>query len=71
MSNDAFIIICLILIAAPFIVSCIKGKPFIGVIAGIASFLAMGFAANNGIPMLGVHLIGLVIAGIGIGHPCD
>jgi hypothetical protein len=68
MSNNTFVIVCTILIAIPFIVSCIKGNPLIGAIAGVSSLILMGIAAGQGAPMMMVHLIGLVIAGIGIGY---
>ncbi len=68
MSYNTFLVICAILIAIPFIVSCIKGNPLVGLIAGFAAFLLMGFAAAQGASMMAVHAIGLVIAGIGTAH---
>ena len=68
MSYNTFVIICVILIAIPFVVSCIKGDPLVGMIAGLAAFFLMGFAASQGAPMIVVHLIGLVIAGLGTAH---
>ena len=65
MSHDTFLIVCAILIALPFIVSCIKGNPLVGMIAGLAAIFIMGFAASQGASMMAVHAIGLVIAGLG------
>ena len=71
MSHDTFLIVCAILIAGPFILSCIKGKPLIGLIAGFASYILMGFAAGQGASIVMVLAIGLVIAGICIAHSFD
>ena len=65
MTHQTFLIICAVFIAIPFVVSCIKGNPLAGFIAGLASFLLMGLAANHGASMFEIHLIGFVIAGIG------
>ena len=68
MSYNTFLIICAILVAIPFIVSCIKGNPIVGMIAGFAAFLVMGFAVGHGASMMEVHAIGLVIAGLGTAY---
>lgn len=65
MTHQTFLILCAVFIAIPFVVSCIKGNPLVGFIAGLASFLLMGFAANHGASMFEIHLLGFVIAGIG------
>jgi hypothetical protein len=65
MSQQTFLIICAVFIAIPFIVSCIKGNPLVGFIAGLASFLLMGFAASHGASMLEIHVVGFVLAGLG------
>ena len=66
MSHPTFLIVCAILIAIPFVVSCIKGNLTPGLIAGGVSFVIMGVAAGNGASMFVVHLLGFVIAGFGV-----
>ena len=68
MSHNTYLIICAILIVFPFVVSCIKGSPGIGLLTGIASFLAMGFVANQGAPTLGILLCGFFVSGLGTAH---
>ncbi|MEO5714651.1 MAG: hypothetical protein ABIT37_14285 [Luteolibacter sp.] len=71
MSYDTFLIICGALIAIPFMITCFRGNPQIGLTAGVVSLLLMSFAAHNGASMLGVHLIGFVIAGFAIAWSRD
>jgi hypothetical protein len=66
MSYQTFLIICAILIGLPFMVSCFKGNPGTGLIAGFVSFFIMALAARNGASALAVHALGFVIAGFGI-----
>lgn len=65
MTHTTFLPICGILIAIPFVIACIKGNPLVGFIAGLASFLLMGFAASHGASMFEIHVVGFVIAGLG------
>ncbi|MEO5915806.1 MAG: hypothetical protein ABIS50_16340 [Luteolibacter sp.] len=58
-------IVCIILIAIPFMVSCIKGNPVVGVVAGFVSLLLMSYAAGHGASIPEVLLIGIFIAGLG------
>ncbi len=66
MSYDKFLIICAVLIAIPFLVSCIKCNPLIGVVVGFVSFLIMSLIAGHGGTMFEVHAVGFIIAGLGI-----
>jgi hypothetical protein len=68
MTNSTFLIICVVFIALPFVVSCIKGNPAVGAIAGVAAFLLMGFVANQGASMFEIHVVGFVIAGLGTAY---
>jgi len=63
MSHQTFLIVCGILIGIPFVVACVKGNPFFGLIVGFITFIIMAFAAGHGASMFGVHLIGFIIGG--------
>jgi hypothetical protein len=65
MSHSTFLIVCAVLIVIPFVVSCIKGNPIIGLVCGFASLMIMGFAAEHGASMFQIHLVGVLIAGLG------
>ena len=65
MSHNTFLVISAILIIFPFVVSCIKGSPGIGLLTGIASFLAMGFVAGQGASIMEIFLSGFVVSGLG------
>jgi len=67
MGHNTFLVVCAGLIAVPFVVSTIKGNPIVGFVAGIVSFLVMAFAAGQGASMFEVHLIGTVVAALGVG----
>lgn len=65
MAHTTFLLISGILIAIPFVISCIKGNPLVGFIAGLVSFLLMGYLTGSGASMFMVHVTGFVIAGLG------
>ena len=63
MSYQTFLIICGILIGIPFVVSCVKGIPCVGLAAGLITMVAMIVVTLCGASMFMIHLVGFIVTG--------